>query len=97
MNFQIVKKITELNMSELDLLYCSAYPNIPQVIEDRIISYEDEYVIITNFGCSLVIWEDYQVELFSDVMPVHRINIINIMSALLSVGAIKLINICCEL
>jgi hypothetical protein len=95
MNFEIVKKITELNMSELDLLYCSAYPNVPQFIEDRIISYEDEYVLITNFGCSFVIWEDYQIELFSDVMPVHKINLPQIMGALISVGAIKLINNYC--
>ncbi len=40
MKFEILKNISQLNIHDLDLIFNSAYPKIPKIIDDSIISHE---------------------------------------------------------
>lgn len=83
------KKITDLTTEDFDYVFNKAYPQIPEGARNsRFISYEDKYVLISNLGCIMVIWDDYRIELYSDVIPKFKINLIEITNALLQVGGV---------
>jgi hypothetical protein len=93
---QVIKKINELKTKELHLLLKTTFPDLPDFFqEDIIINYErngdDGYVIIESLGYTLIIWNDYSIELFSEFGKRKSINLINTINCLTEIGALSFI------
>jgi hypothetical protein len=83
------RTISDLSDDDLEYIFHQAFPQIPDSLKsERLINIYKEKVLISNLGCTLLIWSDYRVEMFSDVMPYLKIDLIKITNALLEKGAI---------
>jgi hypothetical protein len=84
------KKINQLSKFDLEYVFNSSFPKIPKEVEEISITNEEDYVLITKLGCTLVLFSDYSIEVFSNIMPIREINLPNIANSLIEVGALKI-------
>ena len=83
------KKISDLTDDNLEYIFNIVFPQIPQEVRSfRIINIYKKYVVVSNLGCTMVLWDDYRIKIFSDVINDIKFNYLEITNALLEVGAI---------
>jgi|LakMenEpi03Aug12_release.lakeMendotaPanAssembly.Ray.scaffolds.fasta_scaffold3246769_1 hypothetical protein len=90
MKIQPNKKLNKLSKFDLEYVFNSAFPKIPKEVDEIIIAHEEDYVLITKLGCTLVLFSDYSIEVFSNIMPIREINLVNITNSLIDVRALKI-------
>lgn len=90
MKIQSNKKLNQLSKFDLEYVFNSAFPKIPKEFDEIIITHDEDYVMITKLGCTLVLFIDYSIEVFSNIMPIREINLLGITNSLIDVGALKI-------
>lgn len=95
MEITILKKAGALSTDEKIAVFRSALPLPDSILLDvrvtKVGIENSDFIIECNYtGYSMIITEEYQVYLSSNVHPIKQINILSIIECLLDIGAIMI-------
>lgn len=102
LKFKILKKPYDLKTEEIYNILRCVFPDIP---EFKDVSSKDYNCVCKNvatiefiefdyfkLGCSIIIWENLSIEVYSNMYQVKNIPILSIVSCLITTGAIKIVD-----